>query len=65
MEIEKEGKRIILDFSEDYQYIKLIHYLVKTNYGDLTITVKNGKPIKIIEIQKNILLEKFDIGESP
>lgn len=56
MEIEKE--RIILDVEKDYEFIRLIHHIIKIKYGSLEIKVKRSKPFRIIKKEKDIMLIK-------
>ncbi len=60
MEIEKE--RITLNIEEDYEFIRLIHHIIKVKYGSLEIRIKRSKPFRIIKKEKDILLMK-DIEE--
>ena len=61
MEIEKE--RIILNVEEDYEFIRLIHHIIKVKYGSLEIRIKHSKPFRIIKKEKDIMLIKDECEE--
>ncbi|MCK5492516.1 MAG: hypothetical protein KAJ14_05335 [Candidatus Omnitrophica bacterium] len=51
-----EEKQIILNSDDDYEFVNLINHIVKTEYGEISIRVKNAKPYQIVETTKSILL---------
>ena len=56
--MEIKGRKVILDITEDYEFIYLIHHVVKLKYGNLELKVKRAKPYQVTMIEKNILLSK-------
>jgi hypothetical protein len=59
-----DGKDITLEFKEDYEFIKLISYVIKIKYGEVKLKIRNGKPYQMVDIQKSILLTK-DVDKNP
>lgn len=57
-----EGKNIILEYDNDYEFIKLVSHIIRVEYGELRLKVKHSKPYQVIETQKSILLSR-DLNE--
>ncbi len=62
--MEIKGKKIILDFYYDYEFIQLMSHIKKIKHGELLIKIKGAKPYRIIKSTKDILLTKDTSGNS-
>lgn len=50
-------------FELNEQERQLIEYVRKLNYGEMNIMVREGKPVRIEEIKKSIMLTKNESVE--
>jgi len=54
-----EGKTILIEYEEDYEFFKLIEYIIEKGFGEMkTLKFKNKKPYQIVECEKSILLTR-------
>lgn len=59
-----EDKIIILEHDEDFEFIKLVHHIVKVGYGEIKIKIKHSKPYQIVETKKSILLTRDTLKDN-
>ncbi|NPV80723.1 MAG: DUF2292 domain-containing protein [Firmicutes bacterium] len=54
--MEQKQKVIVVEVTEREKI--LLDYLRETKYGDITITMRDGQPRRILEVRRSIDLEK-------
>lgn len=55
-QLEQKQKVIVIEVTEREKV--LLDYLRQTEYGDITVTMRNGQPRRILEVKRSIDLEK-------
>lgn len=55
-QLEQKQKVIVVEVTEREKI--LLDYLRETKYGDITITMRDGQPRRILEVRRSIDLEK-------
>lgn len=53
-----DDHKVVLDNNDDFEFIKLINLVIKTEFGEMKIKIRDAKPYQVIEMTKNILLKR-------